>query len=258
MPDSYKEDERPADQWYWDDWFSAFDVRLCSLAARGLWIDMLGMMYKAEIRGTLTINGKQADSKQLAKLAGDTIANINKYLRELEEHDVFSRLGDNTIICRRMFRKSGRQDQISKIRSEAGKKGADARWQDGKKKAKMAASSPSSSSAPTATSKIKTYVQDELETLFEKWWKRYPRTEDKGKAKSKYFNLIENEGVNPQQLEDALTGYINVLNHNETEKQFVKQAKTFLYNGNKTKKIDSTWEQFVKYADPKYKQGPPL
>lgn len=64
MPESYKEDARPAQQWYWDDWFSAFDVRLCSLAARGLWFDMLGIMWKAEIRGTLTVNGKQIDSKR--------------------------------------------------------------------------------------------------------------------------------------------------------------------------------------------------
>lgn len=106
--------------------------------------------------------------------------------------------------------------------------------------------------------KIKTYEQGELEKLFEKWWKRYPRTEDKGKAKSKYFNLIENEEVDPQQLEDALTGYINVLNNNETEKQYVKTAKTFLYNGNKAKKIDSTWVQFIKYADPKYRKSPSL
>jgi len=258
MPDSYKEDNRPADQWYWDDWFSAFDVRLCSLAARGLWIDMLGIMYKAQIRGTLTINGRQPGSKRLAKLTGDTIANINKYLKELEDNEVFSRLEDNTIICRRMFRKSGRQDQISKIRSEAGKKGADARWQDSKKKAKMAASYPTPSSSPTSTPKIKTYEQSELEKLFNKWWERYPRIEDKGKAKSKYFNLIENEGVEPRQLEDALTGYINVLNNNETPQQYAKQAKTFLYNGNKAKKIDSTWGQFVKFADPKYKKEAPL
>ena len=53
-----KEDGRPAQQWYWDDWFAEFGLRLCSLAARGLWADMLGIMFKAETRGTLTVNGK--------------------------------------------------------------------------------------------------------------------------------------------------------------------------------------------------------
>jgi len=78
---SYKEDGRPAQQWYWDDWFSAFDVRLCSLAARGLWIDMLGIMWKAEIRGTLTVNGKQMDNKTLAKIVSSNIAEIKPLLK---------------------------------------------------------------------------------------------------------------------------------------------------------------------------------
>ena len=105
---------------------------------------------------------------------------------------------------------------------------------------------------------IKTYVHGEPEKLFENWWKRYPRIEDKGKAKSKWLYLVENEGVGPQQLEDALTGYINVLNNNETPKQYVKHAKSFLYNGNKAKNIPSTWESYIKYADPKYRAKPPL
>ena len=127
MPESYKEDGRPAQQWYWDDWFSAFDVRACSYAARGIWIDILGIMFKAEIRGTLTINGKQVDNKTLAKVTGGDEIEVAKLLNELEENNVFSRLNDKTIICRRMFKESKRKEQISKIRSKAGKKGAEKR-----------------------------------------------------------------------------------------------------------------------------------
>jgi len=162
MTTSLKEDNRPAQQWYWDDWFSAFDVRLCSLAARGLWIDMLGIMFKAEIRGTLTVNGKQINGKHLAKIIGAADNDIKSLLSELEEQDVFSRLPDGTIYCRRMFKESGRKDEISRIRSEAGKKGADNRWRDkttvktdGKNITKMAASSASSSPTASPTAKNK-------------------------------------------------------------------------------------------------------
>jgi len=156
MPESYKEDGRPAQQWYWDDWFSAFDVRLCGLASRGLWIDMLGIMFKAEIRGTLTVNGKKINSKTLAKIVGATEVHIERLLKELERHDVFSRLDDGTIICRRMFRESGKRDQISKIRAEVGKKGAEKRWQ---KIAKMATASPSPSSSAIASPSSKSIVE---------------------------------------------------------------------------------------------------
>ncbi len=160
-----KEDGRPSQQWYWDDWFSEFGLRLCSLAARGLWADMLGIMFKAETRGTLTVNGKQIHSKALAKLANDSKRNIEKYLKELAENDVFSRLEDGTIISRRMYRESKKKERIKEIRSEAGKQGAKQRWQeeDSKEiandmtndKAKDMAKMAASTSTPTSTSTSK-------------------------------------------------------------------------------------------------------
>lgn len=116
---SLKEDSRPADLWYWNDWFSSFDVRSCSLAARGLWIDMLGIMRAAEIKGTLTINGKQIGTRELAQLVGAREEEIIPLLKELEDHNVFSRLEDGTIINRRQFR----EGEISRKRAEAGRIG---------------------------------------------------------------------------------------------------------------------------------------
>jgi len=116
---SLKEDSRPADLWYWNDWFSSFDVRSCSLAARGLWIDMLGIMRSAEIKGTLTINGKQIGTRELAQLVGAREEEIIPLLKELEDHNVFSRLEDGTIINRRQFR----EGELSRKRAEAGRIG---------------------------------------------------------------------------------------------------------------------------------------
>lgn len=112
---------------------------------------------------------------------------------------------------------------------------------------------------PKPNHNLNIYDQAELDRLFEKWFKRYPRNDDKGKAKSKWLNLVVNEEIDPQLLEDALTGYINHLHAEGTDNlKYVKHAKTFLYNGDKKKKIDPTWKPFVKYADPKYKQRPEL
>jgi hypothetical protein len=52
-----KEEQRPADLWFWDNWFASHDVKLCSLAAQGLWTNMLGIMRAGAIKGTLTVNG---------------------------------------------------------------------------------------------------------------------------------------------------------------------------------------------------------
>lgn len=250
---SRKEDHRPATLWFWDDWFSAFDVQICSFAAQGLWVNMLGIMAKSEIKGALVVAGRQIDGKILAKRFGKSEEEIEILLRELEDNGVFSRLPDGTIINRRMFSESQRQDQISKMRSEAGKAGAEARWQsDGKENGKDITPIEYEDELKNKNKGI-----ESKDALFEKWFARYPRHEDKGKAKEKWLLLVDH-GTSPQTLEDALTGYINCLNSNETERQFIKYAKTFLYVGNPKKKIPGTWEQYLPYADPKYKKKPRL
>jgi len=125
MKHSLKEDSRPADLWYWDDWFSSFDVRACSAASRGVWVDMLGVMSKAKVKGTLTINGRQADSKDIAKITGDSVEVVEAAFSEMERNHVFSRLEDGTIINRRMFDEA----ELSRARANAGSKGAANRWQ---------------------------------------------------------------------------------------------------------------------------------
>jgi len=251
MPESYKEDERPAQQWYWNDWFSAFDVRNCCLAARGLWIDMLGIMWKAEIRGTLTVNGKQPDNKTLANIVGSSVSEIKPLLKELETNNVFSRLDDGTIICRRMFRESAKKDDISKIRSKAGKEGAKKRWRNhgkpmakhGKKNlplanengkpmakttevkdskpseekmAKMAASSSTSSS--TSSSNLYT-------PQFKKFWAEYPNKKEKDVAFGVFKNLKKKE---QEQVVTAARNYRIQTEREKQERKFIKHPATFL------------------------------
>ena len=248
---SFKEDSRPSQQWFWDDWFSEFSLRLCSLGARGLWIEMLGIMFKADIRGTLTVNGRQIDSKALAKIVGEDEENVKKYLRELEENEVFSRLEDGTIICRRMFRESRKREEISQKRSKAGKLGAEKRWQntsdfndeesqidnkdlatpseegngkviandDGKKEAKMAAST--SSSTPTSTSKINNIYPPK----FEKFWQIYPRKKEKKVAFTAWKQLKKSE---QEQVIIAAQNYAREVRVLKTEENFIKHPATFL------------------------------
>jgi len=126
---SLKEEQRPADLWFWNDWFSSFDVHACSLAAQGLWINMLGIMSRSSHRGTLTINNCQIPSDELARLIGADSIEVVALLVELEKHRVFSRLPDGTIYNRRML---GETD-LSEKRAEAGRLGAIKRWDLDKK-----------------------------------------------------------------------------------------------------------------------------
>jgi len=126
---SLKEDARPSLQFYVKDWLSDPGLHACSLAARGLWIDMICVMFSACHRGELTVNGNLVAGKMLAKIVGRPETEITPLLTELHENGVYSVLPDETIFCRRMRREAA----LSRARAEAGHKGATSRWQnDGK------------------------------------------------------------------------------------------------------------------------------
>lgn len=79
-------------------------LRLCSIAARGLWIEMMCLMHEAQPYGSLLVNGKRIDKRQLASLVGLAEKECSLLLMELEGNGVFSRDEDGTLYSRRMRR----------------------------------------------------------------------------------------------------------------------------------------------------------
>lgn len=91
-------------KFYPSDWRADPALRMCSIAARGLWMEMLCLMHEAEPRGSLLVNGKPVNERQLASLAGVAPKDAAGLIAELEESGVFSRDADGTIFSRRMRR----------------------------------------------------------------------------------------------------------------------------------------------------------
>lgn len=91
-------------KFYPADWRSDAMLRLCSISARGLWAEMMCIMHDAERYGSLLVNGRRIDKKQLASLAGISEKECCALLLELEGNGVFSRDEDGTIYSRRMRR----------------------------------------------------------------------------------------------------------------------------------------------------------
>lgn len=94
--------KRPAFMFYPSDWRSDTELRVCSIAARGLWIDMLALMHAGEPYGHLTVDGATVSDSQLARLVGESPSLIKRLLKELEAHGVFSRTEQGVIYSRRM------------------------------------------------------------------------------------------------------------------------------------------------------------
>jgi hypothetical protein len=106
-------------KFYPSDWRADPALRSCTIAARGLWVEMLCIMHEAVPYGSLLINGARVDKKRLAALAGLPERECTSLLLELEGFGVFSREEDGTVYSRRM-----RRDEAKAIKDkENGKKG---------------------------------------------------------------------------------------------------------------------------------------
>jgi len=106
------------------DWMGDERLRLCSIAARGLWIDLLCLMHSAPRRGYLqTATGTPLPLDQIARMAGCSTDEASRLMQELVDAGVCDSAEHGLIYSRRMVR----EGDISRARSEAGKKGGNPR-----------------------------------------------------------------------------------------------------------------------------------
>src|SRR4051812_38833447 len=105
-------------KFYPSDWRADPALRMCSLAARGLWMEMLCLMHEASPRGSLLVNGHPVNETQLASLCGVATREVMGCLSQLEAAGVFSREDDGIIYSRRM-----RRDDEKAQRDKANGKG---------------------------------------------------------------------------------------------------------------------------------------
>ncbi|MFA4854011.1 MAG: hypothetical protein WC616_01495 [Candidatus Omnitrophota bacterium] len=121
-----KKKDLPYMPFYVGDWRKAPDVRSLSLEERGLWFEMLCLMWESPRRGYLTIDGKTSiDDKTLSRMVGEDIFVITKIKQVLERCNVYSiEEGTGIIYNRRIVR-----DEAIKIsRSAAGVLGMKSRY----------------------------------------------------------------------------------------------------------------------------------
>lgn len=113
---------KPFIKFFPTDWQADQMLRLCSVAARGLWIEMLCLMHKADRYGHLLINGVPPTDTQLAVLTATPTHSLPDLIGELEAAGVFSRTSKGVIYSRRLVR----DEKKAKTAQENGKKGGNA------------------------------------------------------------------------------------------------------------------------------------
>lgn len=112
----------PWSKFFWSDYEADEGLRICSLAAQGLWMRMLCTMARATPKGELRIGGEPCSNQDLAKLVSESDVTVDALLSELKRRGVFSVTRVGVIFSRRMRKDA----EISRKRAEAGKIGGNA------------------------------------------------------------------------------------------------------------------------------------
>ena len=113
---------RPAFLFFARDWLSDEALRGCSIAARGLWIDLLSYAHFGEPYGHLrNRNGKPLTVVEIARMVGESPTITRRLLAELENAGVCGKNSDGCLFSRRMVR----DEKIRTARAAGGPKSLD-------------------------------------------------------------------------------------------------------------------------------------
>lgn len=231
---SLRPDDRPAFQFYVKDWLAEPTLRLVGLAERGLWIDMLCIMFRAENRGYLEAGGSRIGSKGLARMVGASEAEVKQSLDTLQATGVCSTTDTGTIYSRRMVR----DEKLRQSKAEAGRKGGLISRPKAESEAKGGSSVPSPSSSPTSTPTP--LVQNKPARLTdEEWkqlWKAYPKKVGKAEARQECVEIVRKGIATASELLEATKNYAAYLVKND---RFSKDACTFF------RPAKRRWEDFT-------------
>lgn len=113
--------KRPAFQFYPADWRRDAALQSCSVAARGLWIELMCVMHDCEPYGVLAVNGRAMSAAQVARLVGEQEKIIMRLLAELEDAGVCSRDDEGRLFSRRMVK----DEEVREARAAGGHAGAE-------------------------------------------------------------------------------------------------------------------------------------
>jgi len=107
-------------KFYPSDWQAEPTLKGCSLASKGLWLEMLGLMAHSVKHGHLCqFNAPEPlTSKDLALTVGAEVEEVEKCLEELGAKGVFSVSPKGTIYSRRLLKDAKRRNQQAKAQRE--------------------------------------------------------------------------------------------------------------------------------------------
>ena len=223
----------PSFQFYPGDWMKDPNLARCSLAAQGLWMRILCLLFEAESRGEGRTKNVAWSYAEIARAAGggvDVRTGV-RYVQELVDKGVAKTAEDGAIYSKRLI-----EDEERRVKGRvSGEKGAKKRWQNG------SSSSSSSSSDKKENKKKKKGKQPNgvYSPAFEEFWEACPRRVGKGNAWKAWTPALEAAAQSPKKIagesvEEFLARRMRDYAAFMADKdaQFVRHPSTWLNGGN--------------------------
>lgn len=139
---------QPWIKFYPRDWRGDQALRVVSLAARGLWMEMLCIMHEASPYGHLVIGGQPMKADALARFVGASVEEVQAQLVELRAAGVTRQTRGGVIYSKRMTDDHKRSLEGRKAKMEALEKSK------GNPRPSRGPASPPSTQKPEARAKV--------------------------------------------------------------------------------------------------------
>jgi hypothetical protein len=191
--------KRPSFQFYPGDWLNDAALRMVSVSARGLWVEMICIMHQGSDYGHLKVNHKVILTVNLSRMIGATLLETEGWLKELLDAGVYSVSGDGCIFSRRMIR----DEEVREARAAGGFLGGNPALL-GKNKVNLTANlqpTPSSSSSSSSSSstilkpKIKNNYAPPISDALLSAWMEVRKAKRAGKVTELVWKGIEREAA---------------------------------------------------------------
>lgn len=141
----------PAFQFYPGDWRKDPGVQCLNFHDRGVWLEILCLMHESEQRGKLLLNGKPMPEDALARVLGLDKQILTTTLTNLLTYGVAGLCSETgALISRRMVR----DENVRKVRQEAGKLGGNPDLLKQKPTTRVKQKSTPSSSSSSSSSEV--------------------------------------------------------------------------------------------------------
>lgn len=176
--------KQPSFQFYPGDWKRDAGVQSLSFEERGVWFEMMLLMFESAERGKLVFgSGTPMPEDAVARSLGLDRQRYVQILRKLLDYGVASKDEKTGIIfCRRMVRDA----ELSKKRAECGKLGGNPNLLNQNSSKREAKSNQNGKQNPTPSSsssislkKEKIKKEKKLEDAAERIWQAYPKKDGK-------------------------------------------------------------------------------